>query len=268
VSTGRFWTRDTFEGDLQSPASLHKYIYASADPVNRHDPSGNDDLAEFATAFSIAPTVASVSNVLVAGVFSALFRGLPDAVGFGVFVSGGVGHTLSAGGIAGYEVVFAPRLKQEATYVFYGPEGAGSVPLLPSLDGSSPIHGEVGAFVVWYWNFHDLNADVFGFFGPSAGGGFLGVETTLKGGVIALVSGISTDTDLNLYAIAPAFETKLSQNGLSKGAMISEAAATDAAFTGLGVIRGGGLSAAGGIAAAVINGSATALWINRTYGQQ
>jgi len=43
TSTGRFWTMDAFEGDLNAPASLHKYSYTSADPVNRIDPLGNED---------------------------------------------------------------------------------------------------------------------------------------------------------------------------------------------------------------------------------
>ena len=43
VSTGRFWTMDCEDGDPHSPQSLHKYLYASADAVNRVDPSGNED---------------------------------------------------------------------------------------------------------------------------------------------------------------------------------------------------------------------------------
>lgn len=39
VRRGRFWTADTYEGDPQSPASLHKYLFASASPVNNVDPS-------------------------------------------------------------------------------------------------------------------------------------------------------------------------------------------------------------------------------------
>ena len=41
-TTGRFWTMDRFEGRSREPLSLHKYLYASADPVNRVDPSGNE----------------------------------------------------------------------------------------------------------------------------------------------------------------------------------------------------------------------------------
>jgi len=44
--TGRFMSRDPNEGNIRIPATLHKYLYASGDPVNRVDPSGRDDLFE------------------------------------------------------------------------------------------------------------------------------------------------------------------------------------------------------------------------------
>jgi RHS repeat-associated protein len=268
TSTGRFWTMDSVEGDWQSPLSLHKYLYASADPVNRIDPSGNDDLAELSASFTIAATISSMSNVVVAAIYSAVFNGLPDAVGFGAFVSGGFGNSFTLGGIFAYEVVYAPRLKEEATYLFYGGEGSTSAPLVPSLDPTRIFHSEAGAFVAWYWNLHDLDTDVFGVVGPSVGGGFLGVEVTLKSGTKAILSGVTTDTDWSVFTIVPGFETKLTENGFSKGAMISQAAALDAAFTSIGVIRGGGVNAIGGLAAAIVNASATGLWINHTYGEQ
>jgi RHS repeat-associated protein len=43
---GRFWIADAFEGDPGSPTSLHKYLYVSADPGNRVDPSGNEETTE------------------------------------------------------------------------------------------------------------------------------------------------------------------------------------------------------------------------------
>ena len=39
-NTGRFWTMDTYEGDQESPLSLHKYLYVGDNPVNCSDPSG------------------------------------------------------------------------------------------------------------------------------------------------------------------------------------------------------------------------------------
>src|SRR5690606_34350431 len=38
---GRFWTMDPFEGFMTDPQSLHKYLYAHANPAMFVDPSGN-----------------------------------------------------------------------------------------------------------------------------------------------------------------------------------------------------------------------------------
>ena len=37
---GRFVTRDTYEGSVFDPLTLHKYLYVANDPVNKIDPSG------------------------------------------------------------------------------------------------------------------------------------------------------------------------------------------------------------------------------------
>jgi RHS repeat-associated protein len=41
-NTGRFMSRDPFDGYIDVPVTLHKYLYAGSDPVNRRDPSGRD----------------------------------------------------------------------------------------------------------------------------------------------------------------------------------------------------------------------------------
>jgi len=51
--SGRFWTRDSYEGDLYDPVSLHKYLYASSDPVEYIDPSGFMTLGEVMQALKI-----------------------------------------------------------------------------------------------------------------------------------------------------------------------------------------------------------------------
>jgi RHS repeat-associated protein len=69
TTTGRFWTMDTHEAFGGDPRALHKYLYASADPVDRVDPTGNQDfiseVGELAiTVSESAITVASEQGIL------------------------------------------------------------------------------------------------------------------------------------------------------------------------------------------------------------
>jgi RHS repeat-associated protein len=45
-ATDRFLSRDPNHGYIGWPSSLHKYAYASADPVDRVDPMGREDMIE------------------------------------------------------------------------------------------------------------------------------------------------------------------------------------------------------------------------------
>ncbi|HKG48076.1 MAG TPA: RHS repeat-associated core domain-containing protein [Pyrinomonadaceae bacterium] len=45
---GRFMSMDPFKGRINEPISLHKYLYANADPVNMLDPSGFTSFSEYA----------------------------------------------------------------------------------------------------------------------------------------------------------------------------------------------------------------------------
>jgi RHS repeat-associated protein len=53
--TDRFLTRDPKPGRIGIPHSLHKYLYASADAVNRIDPRGKEDLIEMGNEEDTAP---------------------------------------------------------------------------------------------------------------------------------------------------------------------------------------------------------------------
>ena len=63
--TGRFTSTDPFPGFNTDPSSLHRYLYAANDPVNRIDPSGEISF--------------SVSGLLLGAL-----------IGFGVFTTGGL----------------------------------------------------------------------------------------------------------------------------------------------------------------------------------
>ncbi|MEI7733399.1 MAG: RHS repeat-associated core domain-containing protein [Verrucomicrobiota bacterium] len=56
---GRFWTRDPFGGRRQEPDTLHKYLYCSDDPINRHDPSGYENTITVSGSFGIFGTLAA-----------------------------------------------------------------------------------------------------------------------------------------------------------------------------------------------------------------
>jgi RHS repeat-associated protein len=46
-STGRFMSRDPEDGKPGNPKSLHKYLYAAGDPVNKKDPRGREAYEEY-----------------------------------------------------------------------------------------------------------------------------------------------------------------------------------------------------------------------------
>jgi len=78
VSTGRFWSMDSFDGDVQSPMSIHKYLYARCDPSNTVDPTGREGIADAMATVAIYVTGTTLSTILIGGVF-----------GYDVSVAGG-----------------------------------------------------------------------------------------------------------------------------------------------------------------------------------
>ncbi len=66
--SGRFASQDPLAGFLAEPLTLHRYIYAGADPVNRWDPSGEDPtLAGTLKAISIQVAIAGAFTLVTGG---------------------------------------------------------------------------------------------------------------------------------------------------------------------------------------------------------
>lgn len=65
TASGRFWfwNMDTFEGILQDPLSLHKYLYAANNPVSNIDPSGKQTLVGTINVTGIISIIVKVAVV-------------------------------------------------------------------------------------------------------------------------------------------------------------------------------------------------------------
>jgi len=77
---GRFTQMDTFQGIASDPVTLHKYLYANADPVNNIDPSGNFSITGFSQAQQIQAQlqVSATANLAGIGISLITFRQLSD----------------------------------------------------------------------------------------------------------------------------------------------------------------------------------------------
>ena len=64
---GRFITRDTYQGSKHDPGSLHKYLYANANPVDNFDPSG---------AFAIGTLGAVAIGAIIVNVGATVYNGV------------------------------------------------------------------------------------------------------------------------------------------------------------------------------------------------
>ncbi|HET9285264.1 MAG TPA: RHS repeat-associated core domain-containing protein [Candidatus Angelobacter sp.] len=63
TTSGRFLTVDPYLGNLSDPLSLHRYLYARLDPVDRSDPSGQQfSMAEVSISIDIDSTLESLNS--------------------------------------------------------------------------------------------------------------------------------------------------------------------------------------------------------------
>jgi RHS repeat-associated protein len=86
-NTGRFMSRDPYDGDAKIPATLHKYLYAGGDPVNLKDPTGRDWLEYKLLLKSLVPPAALGLRIAAAAIcaeFEAIDRLLLEPLGKGI----------------------------------------------------------------------------------------------------------------------------------------------------------------------------------------
>ena len=70
-ATGRFSVTDPFDGRVTAPLSMHRYLYADADPINKIDPSGQFGVfVVLGAAFVVLELIGALSAL--GGVVSAL----------------------------------------------------------------------------------------------------------------------------------------------------------------------------------------------------
>ena len=107
-SNGRFISQDPYSGNNDDPISLHRYLYASGDPVSRIDPSGKSDLCQVLTGIGITATLAGIVGAGISTAREALFNpkhtnsSLLRAAATG-YVSGfAIGGLLAIPGVAAY----------------------------------------------------------------------------------------------------------------------------------------------------------------------
>jgi RHS repeat-associated protein len=76
---GRFWSTDTWDGNDEDPISLHKYLYVSANPVNRVDPSGHEGLGELSVSIAIQTQLFVMAHPILTTVVTGVLLALaPD----------------------------------------------------------------------------------------------------------------------------------------------------------------------------------------------
>jgi RHS repeat-associated protein len=111
---GRFVSRDTYQPCQYCVASLHKYVYASGDPVNRIDPTGKENLLSLSTALtggSVLYTSYSVTSDLKAGELgAALFHA---TVGLLLGTGGQITRLIEADAAAAAKLGINPKIYEQ-----------------------------------------------------------------------------------------------------------------------------------------------------------
>ena len=78
--TATFTSMDSYAGNIYDPASLHRYLYANANPVKYTDPSGHKPFLQVVTAVCIKVILAGAAMACVMSVLGGLVGAVSTAV--------------------------------------------------------------------------------------------------------------------------------------------------------------------------------------------
>lgn len=140
-SAGRFTRRDTYEGSIGEPLTLHKYSYANNNPVNFIDPTGFFTVAELNAAESIRMTLAGIQTNAGAYLISATQkRGDYKINGFLIDVSWNAAFALAP--------LLLPYIVSPVAFVLRRAKAAISNPRGGSGTNNLPTIGEIAVLSV------------------------------------------------------------------------------------------------------------------------
>jgi len=101
-TTGRFTAYDPLEGDPYAPITLHKYLYAGDDPINKIDPSGEFSIGEAMTTVAIVGILASISYAVPSHILGIVRNQMPVEWTGGLMYGGGGANKWGALGMTAY----------------------------------------------------------------------------------------------------------------------------------------------------------------------
>lgn len=82
TGTGRFISMDPYQGSIEDPVSLHRYLYANGDGVNMSDPTGMWTLGEVNASMVVNTILGAIHtmlvNMVVGGILGGIAGGLDD----------------------------------------------------------------------------------------------------------------------------------------------------------------------------------------------
>jgi RHS repeat-associated protein len=79
-ATGTFTSMDTYGGSVFDPTSLHKYLYANANPVSYTDPSGYFSLPELTVSMTIMDCIKFTAFSAIVGAVTGFVFGTIDSL--------------------------------------------------------------------------------------------------------------------------------------------------------------------------------------------